>query len=370
MAMKYINIEEPDVPVPVRRLIPGTRLPCSVYIKEGDNYTIFFNKDSLHTKVSQKILAEKGISEVYIHPKDSMNLDFYLSANGMPDQTRNKGDLVAFREYAYRKEEHYQIDASFLKCGTSINFGLSALEKFDFIPIVEASETHPVVVDDSMVSVDGDVVIKKSDMPRYLEYISALKHSPALQESDKARVRAIALRETSKAVLQNFLADPKSGDAVKEMQPLINELIDCITGDRDSIYTLLSLKGYDYYTYTHSVNVAALSVGLGAAVDLGRDELEKLGMGAMFHDIGKGRISQEILCKQGRLSAIEYNLIRNHVVEGEKILGSHKSFPAESLAAVVQHHEKLTGKGYPNGLHGNDIGLLAGLPPSRIATMP
>jgi putative nucleotidyltransferase with HDIG domain len=120
---------------------------------------------------------------------------------------------------------------------------------------------------------------------------------------------------------------------------------------------LLSMQGYDYYTYTHSVNVAALSISLGILIGLKRDVMEKLGMGAMLHDIGKSRISHEILGKQGKLSDVEYNMIKNHVIEGEKIMLNHADFSAESLTAVSQHHEKLSGKGYPYGLAGNKISL-------------
>ncbi|MBF0560092.1 MAG: HD domain-containing protein [Nitrospirae bacterium] len=357
MATKYINIEEPDLPIPVGHLIIGTRLPCKIFIKEANTFKVFLSKDSLHTKMSQNILSEKGISEVYINAEDSMTFDFYLAGNRASHQTLNGGGPVVFKEYAHRKEEYHQIDTALVAAGSSINFGLSVLDKFKFTPLVEASDTFPFVVDESVLDIDGDVVIKKSDVPRYLDYIAALQYPAKLPEGDKAKIRAVALRETSKIVLQNFLADPKSGETIKEMHTLVNDMIDCIMQDRDTIYTLLSLKGYDYYTYTHSVNVAALSVALGVAIDLPRDDLEKLGIGAMFHDVGKSRISHEILNKQGRLSDIEYTVIKNHVNEGEKIVSSHANFPCESLGAVLQHHEKLTGRGYPLGLSGAEISL-------------
>src|SRR5208337_1484245 len=105
------------------------------------------------------------------------------------------------------------------------------------------------------------------------------------------------------------------------------------------------------------VNVAALSVGLGIAIDLKRDDTEKLGAGAMFHDVGKSVISHEILNKHGKLDDAEFNIMKGHVVEGEKIMRYHKSFPEESLTVVLQHHEKLSCKGYPSGLCGKDIRL-------------
>ncbi|WP_333654024.1 HD-GYP domain-containing protein [Dissulfurispira sp.] len=124
----------------------------------------------------------------------------------------------------------------------------------------------------------------------------------------------------------------------------MDNIIDCILKNKDAIYDLLLLKGYDYYTYTHSVNVAIMSIGLGMAIELKTDDVEKLGIGAMLHDVGKSAMPYEILNKQGKLNDIEYKVLRSHVIEGEKILRAHKEIPEESFAAVIQHHEKLTGK--------------------------
>ena len=357
MGTQYREIEEPEVPVPVRQLIIGTRLPCDMFIKESNTLKLFFNKDVLYTKISQDILKEKGISEVCIYMRDVPNFDLYLSRNRVSNQDIDSDSIAAFKEYAFCKEQHYQIDSALLTPGTKINFSLSVQDKFKFYTLVEASDSSPYVLNDSILKVSGDVVIKKSDLLRYQEYITALRQSAELLEDDKTKITAAAIRETSKMVLQNFLEDPKSGEKIKEVNVQVNNMIDYILADKDAIYMLLSMKGYDYYTYTHSVNVAALSISLGLLIGLSRDVSEKLGMGTMLHDIGKSAISHEILNKQGRLSDVEYALIKSHVFEGEKIMRQHKSFPGESFNAVLHHHEKLTGKGYPCGLSAKEISL-------------
>ncbi len=344
------------MPIPVRQLIVGTRIPCDMFIKENNKLKTFFNRDVLYTKILQDTLKEKGISEVRIYPRDVPTLDFYLSRNRASNQDSDAGSIAAFKEYAFCKGQHYQIDPSLLTPGSKINFSLSVLTEFKLYPLVEASDKSPAVVDNSILKAAGDVVIKKSDVFRYQEYITALLQSADLLENDKTKTMAAAIRETSKIVLQNFLEDPKSGEKIKEINTLVNNMIDCILADKDAIYMLLSMKGYDY-TYTHSVNVAALSISLGLLAGLNRDDSEKLGMGAMLHDIGKSAISHEILDKQGRLNDVEYALIKTHVLEGEKILRDQKNFPDESFNAVLHHHEKLSGKGYPFGLSGKDISL-------------
>ncbi len=357
MGTQYRKIEEPEVPVHIRQLIIGTVLPCDIFIKENDTFKLFFSRDVLYTKISADILKEKGISEVHIFQRDVPNFDFYLSRNRSLSRNRDAGGNGLFKEYAFQKEKHYQIDAALLTPGTNIHFSLFVLNKLNFSPIVEASDRRPAIVNDNMLNVAGDVVIKKSDVPRYLEYIASLRQYSEHLEDTETKIKALALRETSKAVLQNFLDDPKSGEKIKEVNTLVNGMIDCILQDKDAIYMLLSMKGYDYYTYTHSVNVAALSISMGILSGLKHDDTEKLGMGGMLHDIGKSQISHEILDKQGKLSEVEYNMIKSHVLEGEKIMRAHADFSAESLFAVLQHHEKLSGKGYPLGLAGKEISL-------------
>ena len=357
MGTKYREIDEPDVPIPVRQLVVGSRIPCDMFIQENNKLTVLFNKDVLYTKISQDMLKEKGITEACIYMRDVPNLDSYLSRNRALNQDGDTDSIAAFKEYAFLKEQHYQIDSTLLAPGTKINFSLSVQDKFKFYPLVEASDNSPYVVNESILKVAGDVVIKKSDMRRYQEYITALRQSDELLKNEKTKITATAIRETSKIVLQNFLEDPKSGEKIKEVNLQVNAMVDCILSDKDAIYMLLAMKGYDYYTYTHSVNVAALSISLGLSIGLSRDDSEKLGMGTMLHDIGKSAISHEILNKQGRLSDVEYALIKSHVFEGEKIMREHKSFPGESFNAVMHHHEKLTGKGYPCGLSGKEISL-------------
>ncbi len=357
MPTKTREIEQPEVPVSVGQLIIGTRLPCDFFIKEANTLRIFFKKYVLYTKISQDILRDKGIHEVYIYLNDVPNLDLYLSSNRWLKQTGDEDNKAEFKKYAYNKERYHQIDASLIQRGRKINFSLSVLDNFTFSPLIEASNEAPAEVDNSVLELDGDVVINIADLPRYREYVADLRNLAELPESDRMRIKSLAIRETSKIVLQDFFADPRSGEKIKEMRALVNDMIDCILEDNDAIYMLLSMKGHDYYTYTHSVNVAALSVSLGIAIELKRDDTEKLGIGALLHDIGKSTISHEILNKPGKLDDIEYNIMKTHVLEGEKIMRIHTTFPEESFRPLLEHHESLSGRGYPYGLSGKEISL-------------
>jgi HD-GYP domain-containing protein (c-di-GMP phosphodiesterase class II) len=355
MVTKYREIDtESRIAIDADKLIVGKRLPFDVFVKDRGIIKHLFNKGMPFTNISKEILKEKGISEVYILNNESHSIENYLSATA--DKKISPYDNPAlFKQYSFYKDEHYQIDKNLLLSNTKINFSLFVLEGFNIKTIVEASEKSSALITDSVLDAEGDILIKKSDMPLYHNYINSLLKEKAA--SDKPDIKAIAIKENSKIVIKDLLDDPRSGEKIKESKLLVNNMIDCMFQNRDSIYNLLTLRGYDYYTYTHSVNVGVLSIGLGVAIDLKKGDIEKLGIGAMLHDIGKSALPHEILNKQGKLDDIEYKVLRNHVIEGEKILRTHKEIPEESFAAVLQHHEKLTGKGYPFQLSGNDIKL-------------
>jgi HD-GYP domain-containing protein (c-di-GMP phosphodiesterase class II) len=96
---------------------------------------------------------------------------------------------------------------------------------------------------------------------------------------------------------------------------------------------------------------------MGIALNMGKTEIEKLGIGAMLHDIGKSVIPVDILNKQGKLDNNEYAVMQRHVFEGEKIIRENHRFLEESLSAITQHHEKMNGRGYPQHIFDRDITL-------------
>lgn len=355
MATKVREIDEPDVPVSAERLIVGSRLPCDIFIKDNGVLKPMFNRDMLFTSISKNILLEKGISEVYIYMKDTEAFDQYHFLNRSLKADHRPSQVVVFKEYSFQKEQHHQIDPGLLIPGTKINFSLFVLGKLNLAPLVTASEKSPVEVREGLINTTGDVVIRKADVPLYQAYVNSLLQAPEALKGDKLKVKSNAIKEHSKILLEELLEDPRSGKQIKELKSMVSGMIDCILENKDAIYELLSLKGYDYYTYTHSVNVAALAIGIGVATGLDRERVAKLGEGALLHDIGKSAISHEILNKQGKLDDNEFRIIKSHVEEGEKILRTYPEFPGEAFDAVLQHHEKLSGKGYPLKLSGDKI---------------
>ncbi len=110
----------------------------------------------------------------------------------------------------------------------------------------------------------------------------------------------------------------------------------------------------DPYTAGHQKRVADLSVAIATELDLPTRQLEGLQLAASVHDIGKIMVPTEILCKPGRLTPIEYELVKDHAQAGYNIL-KDVDFPWPLARIVLEHHERLNGSGYPNAPSGDQV---------------
>jgi putative nucleotidyltransferase with HDIG domain len=158
-----------------------------------------------------------------------------------------------------------------------------------------------------------------------------------------------------------------SGDtsAVDKAQELVDALAGHFLQDMESTLHLMNVLTPVETVYYHALNTAVLSLMLGKDVGLDSQAMRSLGMGALFHDVGKTRIEKKILRKRGPLSKLERERIEQHPRLGLEMLEPVQAFPREALAVVAQHHEHADGSGYPDGLQGGDVSDLA-----RIAAIP
>ena len=119
-----------------------------------------------------------------------------------------------------------------------------------------------------------------------------------------------------------------------------------------------ALEARDVYTRGHSDAVASISVQIGARLGLDDKKLHDLELGGKLHDIGKIGIPDHVLHKPGRLNEEEWGIIKSHPLVGYRIMS--QAPPLKRLLDMVKHHhERFDGKGYPDGLSGEDIPLEA-----------
>lgn len=165
-------------------------------------------------------------------------------------------------------------------------------------------------------------------------------------ESGKGEVISLQKHVPSLAVYQ--LA--KENNELKQTQKEICEMA------VRSILHALDCK--DHYTYGHSMRVTYYSIVLGKEIGLNEDELYELEMSALFHDIGKIAIPDSVLLKPTRLNEEEFLVMKTHPEKSSDILQGFKPF--ENVAKFAKHHhERYDGRGYPDGLKGEDIPLFS-----------
>lgn len=110
----------------------------------------------------------------------------------------------------------------------------------------------------------------------------------------------------------------------------------------------------DAYTAGHSRRVQEVAVAIGLELGLRDEALESVSFAALFHDVGKLALPDSVLLKPGPLDADEWEVVRRHPEEGEKIIG-HLGFLSSATSAIRHHHERFDGSGYPDGLSGAEI---------------
>lgn len=167
------------------------------------------------------------------------------------------------------------------------------------------------------------------------------------------------LCERTAQLLQSFQdsarLDMAAVDAV--VGQLADALSDCLAG----LVWLTRIKEARNYTAQHIVNTAILSMGLAFGMGWRRDRVETAGQVGLLHDIGKARLDHALLENPGPLSPSETDAVRRHVIVGYELLRTHPEMPMEVLSAVRSSHERPDGSGYPRGLKGSAIPVMARL---------
>ncbi len=215
---------------------------------------------------------------------------------------------------------------------------------------------HPdlVLLDVMMPRLDGFEVCRRLKQHASTRLIPVVLITALDQSSDKIR--------GLEAGADDFLSKPFNA---AELQARVRSLlrIKRYTDDLDSAESVvvslaLTIEARDVYTDGHCQRLAAYAVALGSTLGLSDDDIAVLHRGGFLHDIGKVGVPDAVLFKPGPLAAEEYERIKQHTVIGDRLCGELRSL--QRVRSIVRHHhERLDGSGYPDGLTGDVIPLLA-----------
>lgn len=177
------------------------------------------------------------------------------------------------------------------------------------------------------------------------------------EEFQRTRVNFDSAAATLDKVFDSLRAGHK-GD-MQSVQQAINPLIEGVFRNQEAVAALLRLKHSGEYRYNHGVSMAVWAAIIGRHIGLHRDELEKLAVGCAMCDVGMTQLPPELLDQAENLTDQQRKIIQAHPIMGAQMVSESKDVDFEVLAIIENHHERADGSGYPRGIEGAAIPLLA-----------
>ena len=161
--------------------------------------------------------------------------------------------------------------------------------------------------------------------------------------------------ERSLTVTKELIGSTRMGRVgnVRKVKRAVQNIIDQILSNEVTLVGMTNLRDYDDYTFTHSLNVCIFSLAIAKRLGFTRRQLFDLGMAALCHDIGKGRIPLETLNKPGKFTPTEWSALQSHTYRGALCLFQLREYgeiPYRSMIAAYEHHMKTDLTGYPKSV--------------------
>lgn len=161
--------------------------------------------------------------------------------------------------------------------------------------------------------------------------------------------------------MHNMMKDISNGESIKveKVGEIIGGFIQKGSPQFDVIKCVDALRSTDEYTYTHSLNVSIYAMLLAKCIKLNTKQVEQVMQAGLLHDIGKAKIPNEILNKPSKLTIEEFEIMKTHSTHSYRLIQDSPEIDINVKKAVLMHHEKENGKGYPIGASGKNLHLYA-----------
>lgn len=181
---------------------------------------------------------------------------------------------------------------------------------------------------------------------------SSLLMRKATVTRDGQRGQAKKLLAEAKGLIKKVMSETFEGKAIEvgQFEDVADKMIESVMDDADAFKCISALRSKDAYLLEHSINVAFLLVTFGKHLKLDRELLKQMAVGGILHDIGKIKVDNEILHKPGKLTPEEFEHMKLHQFYAIEIINETTGLSQVSKDVCLMHHEKLDGRGYPNGL--------------------
>lgn len=230
--------------------------------------------------------------------------------------------------------------------------GVSAITLEAEVTAEEMQVLVALITDTSIQDIDAATAFLDE---RDVATISVAETTTLEQEGSEAegrenKARAREAYDVGVQVMQDVETQTKLGKVfeVEPLQNLVNNLLDNLFRDPAAVLGLTAIKGHDDYTLNHAINVCILAVSMGASLGLDAETLKSLGLSALLYDLGKVRIPEDILNKQGPLTSDEWQIVKSHTTEGADLLKRIQIVDQMPMVVAYEHHQRHDMQGYPD----------------------
>jgi len=205
-------------------------------------------------------------------------------------------------------------------------------------------------------------IMEKLDAAQVKVFTLAEPGEESGEDREASKERSKRTYARSVAVTKELMTSVRLGKSpnVKRIKRIVQGIVDQILNEETSLMGLTTIRDYDEYTFTHSVNVCIFSVALGKRLGLSKLQLYDLGMAALFHDIGKSRVPLEVLNKADGLAENEWRMIAAHpwlgVLSLFQLRGTQE-YPYRSMVVAMEHHMKSDLTGYPKPIRPRQLSV-------------
>jgi len=210
---------------------------------------------------------------------------------------------------------------------------------------------------------DGDAKSKDSHRTQAIADLLPDGVSPVVYRDTKSieteLPRARLAFAKSESVMQDIFRNIKAGEApdIAAVATCVDDMVESMAANPDAMMWVARLRDEDINTYHHGVKVSLYLIALGRHLGIPKAQLADLGLIGMLADVGKIKLPRSLLAKPGMLSPAEFELVKGHVALGLSALEGSTGLTTAVLQGIAQHHERLDGSGYPNGLKNEQIGV-------------
>lgn len=200
--------------------------------------------------------------------------------------------------------------------------------------------------------------VMQTDRDNLKQFLESNLSVIANDETTTPAYKAKIIYEAASNMMMEVFQQPDIGENLARTANIAKSTVDFLIQGREPFFAMLSKGTKDYYTYNHSVHVCTYAVVLAKRIGYSmtsRSQLDDLATGMLLHDMGKSRIPKEILEKSGPLTEQEFTEMKKHPQYGFEMARNISAIKPMSYIPIIQHHEKLDGTGYPNGIPGSEI---------------